>query len=88
MNDIFFMKLISTQIQKIFLKIVRKKWIKQAGAELCQAQTQVELPAVAEFIFTAHSTGESKFCVFLAISNCLVYFLLMSFYIFSKFPKY
>ena len=49
---------------------------KQAGAELCQAQTQVDLPAEA--------TGEGKFCIFLTILST---FHLINLTYFQKFPK-
>ena len=54
------------------------KYIKQAEAELCQARTQVDLPAEA--------TAEGKSCIFLTISSYLGHFPFNLFYIFSKIP--
>jgi hypothetical protein len=51
---------------------------KQAGAELCQARTQFDLPAEA--------TAEGKSFIFLSISSYLGHFPFNSSYKFSKGP--
>ena len=59
----------------------------QAGAELCQARAQVDLPAKAEFILTVEiqilnlQEKQSRFFVCLAILSYLGFLSFMSIYV-------